>query len=218
MKNNREYKIKRIHEDFSLPGESRFWEGIPAASVDHYLWLDNGYRPRVEARVCYSPNNLYVHFIAYEPRIRVKFTRFQDPVWKDSCVEFFVDPFPEKKVGYINIETNAVGAMLIHIGPDRKTRPPISAEDLKGLEIVTSVKEPVDGLHGADFWTLAYKIPLALFEKYYGDRIAPGRQARGNFYKCGDETEIPHYGAWSPVDSPKPDFHLPEFFGRLLFL
>jgi hypothetical protein len=44
-----------------------------------------------------------------------------------------------------------------------------------------------------------------------------GHVARANFYKCGDETETPHFGAWSPVQTPQPDFHRPEFFGRLVF-
>lgn len=212
-----EYRLRSIHEDFALPGESGFWEGIPAAKVDHYLWLKNGYEPRVEARACTSPNYLYVFFIAWEPRIRVKYTKFQDPVYKDSCVEFFVDPFPEKNVGYINIETNAAGAMLIHFGKERGKRPAIPMEALTGFEIKPSVKGSVDGAYGADFWTLAYRLPLSLFEIYYGEKIAAGRVARGNFYKCGDETEIPHYGAWNPVDSPKPNFHLPEYFGRIVF-
>lgn len=218
MTQPREYRIIPIHEDFSLPGDVRFWEGIEVAPVDHYLWLDNGYKPRVEARACYSPSYLYVYFRAFEPAIRVRYTRLQDPVWKDSCVEFFVDPFPEKEAGYINIETNAIGTMLIYFGPGRQKRSPIPAEDLKDFEIVPSVEAPVDGPYGADFWTLAYRVPLALFEKYYGDRVGPGREARGNFYKCGDETAIPHYGAWNPVLTPKPDFHRPEYFGRLLFL
>ena len=212
-----EYRVQSIHEDFALPGESAFWEAVPAAKVDHYLWLKNGYEPRVEARACCSPNYLYVFFKAWEPRIRVKYTNFQDPVYKDSCVEFFIDPFPEKKLGYINIETNALGTMLIHYGGARGTRRPVPLEALAGSEVRPSIKGPVEGAYGADFWTLAYRLPLSLFEKYYGDRISAGRVARGNFYKCGDETEIPHYGAWNPVGSPTPDFHLPEYFGRILF-
>ena len=38
----------------------------------------------------------------------------------------------------------------------------------------------------------------------------------GNFYKCGDETEFPHYGMWSEAVSDTPDFHRPECFGRLI--
>ena len=39
---------------------------------------------------------------------------------------------------------------------------------------------------------------------------------RANFYKCGDKTAHPHYLSWSPIDTPKPDFHRPDFFGELL--
>ena len=213
-----EYQVMRIEKDFSLPGDSLFWERVPALAIGHYLWLDNGYAPRVEAKLCYSEQNLYVFFKVFEPQIRIQFTHFQDPVYKDSCVEFFVDPFPKKQIGYINIETNAVGAMLIAIGPTRASRVRIPKDDLKGFEIVTSVKSPVEGGYGAEFWTLRYKLPLALFEKYYGEKITSGHLASANFYKCGDETNPPHYGAWSPVPTPTPDFHRPEFFGLLRFL
>ena len=213
-----EYRVNRGAADFALPGEPTFWGKIPALKIDRYLWLSNGYEPRVDVRLCRTARNLYVHFDVYEAKIRVRFTRFQDPVYKDSCVEFLVDPFPEKNVGYINFETNAVGAMLAAIGPDRHRRTPIAETDLRRLEIFSSVKSPVSGYHGAEFWNLAYRVPLSLFEKHYGAELAPGQTARANFYKCGDETETPHYGAWSPVRTARPDFHRPEFFGRIVFL
>jgi len=213
-----EYRVTRAKTDFSVPGEPSFWSAIPALAIQHYLWLDNGYKPRVDVRLCYTARNLYVHFDVFEAKIRVRFTKFQDPVYKDSCVEMFIDPFPEKRLGYINVETNAAGVALVAIGPDRSRRTPMTQADLKGFEIVSSVKGPISGYHGAEFWTLAYRLPLSVFEKHYGARIRPGQAARANFYKCGDETETPHFGAWSPVRTPQPDFHRPEFFGRLVFL
>ena len=212
-----EYRITRVEKDFPVPVEPSFWSSIPALKINHYLWLDNGYRPRVDVRLCYNVRSLFVHFDVFESRIRVRFTRFQDPVYKDSCVEMFIDPFPEKRIGYVNVETNALGAVLAAIGLDRGHRTPIPEADLNGMEIVSSVKSPISGYHGAEFWTLAYKLPLSLFEKHYGGRIEPGHSARANFYNCGDETEVRHYGAWSPVRTPQPDFHRPEFFGRLVF-
>ena len=41
--------------------------------------------------------------------------------------------------------------------------------------------------------------------------------ANANFYKCGDETQKPHYLSWNPVKTSKPDFHRPEYFGKLIF-
>jgi hypothetical protein len=39
---------------------------------------------------------------------------------------------------------------------------------------------------------------------------------RANFYKCADNTRIPHYVSWNPIEVASPDFHRPEFFGELL--
>ena len=217
MENLPEYQVFRIPTDFPLPGDALFWSPLPALRIDHYLWLKNGYEPRVDVRLCSSSRNLYVRFDVFEAKVRLRFTRFQDPVYKDSCVEMFINPFPDKEVGYINVEMNAAGTALVAIGPDRRRRTPLAESDLEGWEVVPSLKGPFSGFHGAELWTLTYRLPLLLFEKCYGAQITPGLTARANFYKCGDETETPHFGAWSPVLTPQPDFHRPEFFGRLVF-
>jgi hypothetical protein len=213
----RSYTILPVDAEFS-PGElSGPWPRIPPLAIDHYLWLDNGYRPPVEVKLCYSRSFLHVRFEVGERRVRVKYVKFQDPVYKDSCVEFFIDAFPESRQGYINFETNAAGTLLAAFGPDRNNRKPLWPEDLSGFDVVSSIGGPCDGEHGGDTWTLEYKVPLVLFRKIYGQEILPGHRAAANFYKCGDETEVPHYGAWSPVDTPSPDFHRPEFFGEIIF-
>jgi hypothetical protein len=193
------------------------WAAIAPLAVSRYLWLENGYRPLVEARLCWSPRFLYVRFRVEEKRIRVRYTKFQDPVYKDSCVEFFVDMFPEERLGYVNFETNAAGTLLAAFGPDRNHRTPLWPEDLAGFAADAMIPGPVDGEYGADAWTLEYRVPLGLFRKLYGRDIVPGHRAAANFYKCGDDTEVPHYGAWSAVETPSPDFHRPEFFGELVF-
>jgi len=190
---------------------------VPALRIQNYLWLDNGYKPDVEARLCYSGRFLYVRFEVAESKIRARFMSFQDPVYKDSCVEFFVDPFPDRKLGYINFETNALGTMLVAIGRGRKNRVSLTRADFEVIDITASIKAPIDGPTGGDFWTLCYRLPLSLFEKYYGEKPGPGLIAKGNFTKCGDETEFPHYGAWSIINSPQPDFHRPEYFGKIVF-
>ena len=37
----------------------------------------------------------------------------------------------------------------------------------------------------------------------------------GNFYKCGDKCDQTHYLSWSPIGLLEPNFHCPEFFGKL---
>lgn len=212
-----EYEILRLNKDFDPGDETSLWELIPALIIKDYLWLDNGYKPRVEARVGFSEYYLYVYFKAFEKRVRIRYMGFQEPVYKDSCVELFIDPFPEKGLGYFNFETNAAGALLAGFGKGRRKRKPLSPEDLAGFRIVASVRGPLDGSHGADFWTVRYRVPLRLFQNYYGDTIRPRLEGRANFYKCGDATPCPHYGAWSPLPTKEPDFHRPRFFGKIVF-
>jgi len=209
--------IRPIPADFEPGDPAAPWAAVAPLKVDHYLWLDNGYRPAVEARLCWSSRFLYVRFEVAEKRVRVTYTNFQDPVYEDSCVEFFVDAFPGTQLGYMNFETNAAGTLLAAFGPDRFQRTPFSADDMAGFEAVPSIRRPIDGEYGEGPWTLAYRIPLTLFSKTYGRESRSGHRARANFYKCGDATETPHFGAWRRVETPAPDFHRPEFFGEIVF-
>jgi hypothetical protein len=194
-----------------------FWSGPPDLVIDHYLWMASGYRPRVEVRLFYTDRFLTIDFKAYERKIRALCRHFQDPVYEDSCVEFFFDPFPEKGLGYVNIETNPLGVMLIGIGQNRSGRRLLDPEEAAGIDVAASVTHPVEGGYGADFWRVTYRIPASFFEQLYGERLRPSLAGRGNFFKCGDSTAFAHYGAWSPIENPVPDFHLPRFFGILVF-
>jgi hypothetical protein len=211
------YTISPVATDFRPGDPAAPWAGVPSLSISHYLWLNNAYRPKVEAKLCWTREYLYVRFRVGESRVRVRYSKFQDPVYKDSCVEFFIDVFPAARLGYVNFETNAAGTLLAAFGPDRSRRAPLWPEDLAGFDAVPSIPGTIDGEHGAADWTLEYRIPVALFRKLYGQDVRSGHRAAANFYKCGDETEVPHYGAWSRIETPSPDFHRPEFFGELVF-
>jgi hypothetical protein len=208
------YTVRRVEDfghDFDGPDP---WAALPPLLIDHYLWLKNGYEPRVEVRLGWSPRSLYVKFRVGERPAPVRYTKFQDPVYKDSCVEFFVDMFPEKRLGYVNFEMNAAGALLAAFGPGRGHRKPLWPEDVADMRILSGQEH---GPEVGDAWHVECAIPMALFRRLYGQAIRPGDRAAANFYKCGDETEVPHFGAWCPVGTPGPDFHRPEFFGELVF-
>ena len=48
-------------------------------------------------------------------------------------------------------------------------------------------------------------------------RFALRGEAAGNFYKCGDRTETPHYLAWAKLSCDHPDYHRRQDFGTLRF-
>jgi len=217
MKKNN-YTVKKLDYDVVSFTNKDLWENIKSIEIKHYLWMNNGYTPKVIAKLLYSDNYIYVFFKVFEKKISIQYTNLGDPVYKDSCVEFFFNPFPYKSKDYFNIEINAAGAMLIGVGESRaaEKRNTFSKDELSGFEIITSVKQPLSGYHGKDFWTLHYKIPIKFFENHYKISFA-SEPGIGNFYKCGDETEFEHYGAWNFIHNKTPNFHLPQYFGEIQF-
>ncbi len=211
------YIAKRIDsEPEDLLTDER-WVLAHRALIDTYLWMDNGYTPRVEARMLLSSKSIYVRFDSFEKKIKATYTKANDPVYKDSCVEFFMNPFPAIFDKYINIEINPLGTVLAGFGTqDRDKRRYWEIEKLSRITIAGSVKQPVVGSYGMDFWQIAFKLPLELLETLYNMSFT-GENAAGNFYKCGDETEKEHYGMWNKIEHPVPNFHLPQYFGIISF-
>ena len=185
------------------PAEEPFCR-MPFAAIDRYAWAGD-YRPEARAYVVRDDAGLQALLCADEPTVSAQVTAFGGPVWSDSCLECFLQPFPDD-VRYVNIEVNAAGAALIGIGPDRTHRTELTACP-DGMDIRAS-------RHDGDWWAVAYTIPFAWVEGMFGWSMARYPAFRGNFYCC-DESIHPHFGSWSPIDAPKPDFHRPECFGRL---
>ncbi len=210
-------KNKNDFENFTI---DEAWNNVNQIEINDssYLWKENGYTPTVIVKAFHTLNNIYLYFKVYEKRINIKHLKFGDNVWKDSCVEFFINPFPEVSNKYFNIEINAIGVPLIGVRESGCNAKPyhFNEAEVKDWEIISSIKKPINGLHGNDFWTLHYRIPKLFFEKFYNKKMDT-KSGIASFYKCGDETEFEHYGAWNKIKSDKPNFHLPQYFGEIFF-
>ena len=206
------YKITRLPAG-TIPS-SIDWNRIPAAVISTYKWV-HGYAPAAMAKMVYVEGECFVlHMVCGEERPRVTCHAYNEPVYKDSCMEFFAvwDAASDR---YVNMEMNAAGTLLSNIGSDRHERAPI-------LDVCGEIF-PVESEILSDAWTVTATVPLAMIAKLYGtdakslaSRLVSGYTFRGNFYKCGDETKIPHFGMWNEVETATPDFHRPEFFGELV--
>jgi hypothetical protein len=198
--------------------------GAAWARVRHWYPEDLAYRPETGASVVYSSLGIHLHFTTLCKYGRPKYSKYQDPVYKDSCVEFFVHP--DGAPGYFNFEFNARGALLASYieDPTRTdtgfvmfTKLADSDGSLVGVRQLSGNGRGA-ALGGSAAWSLAALIPWELFRAYCDAALppAPGTIWRGNFYKCGDDTPEPHWGAWSDVGE-RLDFHQPDRFGRLIF-
>ena len=196
------------------------WRGVPSLAVDLPVGGTYDHRPLTLARLAWDDESLHVIFRVEDRFVRAVACHFQDPVCMDSCVELFFTPGTDLGQGYFNIEMNCGGTSLFHHQLDRTSvRRFMSEDDGRRLEPAHTLPVRVDPeLPGPQTWTVAYRIPIEVLERYAPvDRPRPGAAWRANLYKCGDATSHPHWLSWSPVDVPKPDFHRPEFFGTLRF-
>lgn len=198
-----------------LPASSD-WTALPLAAIDQYLEGPNTYRPKAEARLARDDQALYVRLQVAEKDPLITWQRHQDPVYKDSCLEFFVQPNPGLSSRYLNFEFNAAGVVLSAFGEGRHDRIPLTAADLDALVIEPRLAAGTQTSDQPPFWQIVCRIPRTLLEQTCGPiDWQAGHVMMGNFYKCGDQTAEPHYGCWNLVK--KLDFHRPEDFGRLVF-
>jgi hypothetical protein len=145
-----------------------------------------------------------------ETGLRTREEGFSPLVYTDSCMELFLMPDPENSSCYLNWEFNPAGAMCLAAGTSRHDRSPVSREDYRELFQVKTMTHN-------EGWNLEFHIPLNFPRRFFpGADLRPSRVMAANFYKCGDRTSRPHFGCWSPIELPAPDFHCPAFFGSLL--
>lgn len=183
------------------------FSAVSHAKIDTFMWATGGYEPVAYAQLAYVPGDaFYLRVAAKEDAPLARYTGKSVPVCTDSALEFFVR-FDNTSLRYLNIETNANGAVLAELGTSRYDR-----EDISDLFDATAARE-------GDEWCVYSKVTVEQIEKLFGisrDILKSGYKFFANFYKCGDQTAVPHYGMWNPVKPEKPDYHCPEYFGELV--
>ncbi|MCH2115670.1 MAG: carbohydrate-binding family 9-like protein [Pirellulales bacterium] len=196
------------------------WKQAPSLEIRQYMGERPEHRPGAQAKVLYDDENIYVTFRVEDRYVRAVAQENQDSVCADSCVEFFFTPGIDPNLGYFNLETNCGGTALFHYGKNPGSeRTLISNADIGRIEIAHSLPKVVEPeIIEPTTWTLQYRLPFKVLERYCPIvRPAAGVVWRANFYKCADQTSHPHWLTWSHVDNPQPNFHLPQFFGKIVF-
>ena len=174
------------------------WGLAQVQRIEEYPWKGeaNPYSPeKVEFRVLHDGHNLYVRFDTWEEEVRATYTVPNDPVCRDSCVEFFFQP-DNADGRYLSFEINPLGTLLIGLGhgiPDIVYLP----DDRTQFKIETYKED--------HHWQVCYEIPESFMKQFFG-----------NFMKCADDSAKPHHGCWSKIDMPHPAFHVPQFFGTIV--
>ena len=184
------------------PLDGPCWRAGEEARIEHFHASSSTHRPVVRTKLMYDAANVYLRFRVEDRYVVAKHTEFQDPVCRDSCVEFFVQP--RASGGYFSFEINCCGVLLSYYIEDpvrtadgfaKFTR--LSAEHGRRIRITHSLpslivperEEPV-------VWHIGCAIPLDVVEAYTGP-LGPleGQTWRGNFFKCADDSSHPHWAS-----------------------
>lgn len=216
------YRVVRMKDNSKIDADwnKAAWKNVVPVSLEYYMGDEPEHQPKAQAKAAYDDHGLYIIWKVEDNYLLAKRTQHQQDVWRDTCAEFFFTPVSDPaEQSYFNLETNCIGVKLFgsHVVNGKNER--LKPEEFTQIVTASSLTEPINPeRQSPTTWTLEYKIPFDLIAKYTKiDRPAPGVKWRGNFYKCGDETSHPHWLTWSPVHNDKPSFHLPQYFGSLIF-
>ena len=196
-------KYKVVKTDIFDPDiNSHEWDRANVGYIGVNRWKEFAHAPITSFKILRGDDGISILMHSEEKNQRAECLEQNGMICQDSCMEFFFKPDP-LDLNYFNFEFNPKGILHLAIGNGRHGRVLID-EDRATFRIQTKTKD--------DEWSVKFFIPNEFILKYF-KRVAP--VCKGNFYKCGDLTDHEHYGAWSEVEVEHPDYHVPDFFGRI---
>ncbi|MEJ7692187.1 carbohydrate-binding family 9-like protein [Daejeonella sp.] len=214
------YKVRKLKGTLKVDAnwDKAQWKKVKEIPIRNFMGGIPLFEPVVNAKMMYDKENLYLIYKVEDRHVRIQNTKFNSSVSSDACVEFFFSPDKEWPLRYFNIELNAGGTALMAYQIDGK-RINVKEVDFSIVEVAHTLPKRLDQeISEPVTWFLEFKMPLSLLGKY-GNFTQPqkGVKWKANFYKTSSKSTNPHYLTWSIVHNPKPQFHLPQYFGILVF-
>jgi alpha-galactosidase len=190
-----------------LPSETA-WSAAPPVrfSADWQGQSEDAQR-ETQVRLLWKRRSLYLRFDAKFRTITVfpdaDADGRRDQLWDRDVCEAFLQPDPSKPTYYAELEVAPNGFWIdLQIGPEGKS-------DLRsGLRRTVKVDRPSKN------WSAVLEVPMRCLTP----KFDPAAVWRCNFYRVEGESELRFYSAWQPTRTEVPNFHVPDAFGRLIFV
>lgn len=201
--NNNKEPVYPVHIIESLD----YLHQCPTFLIDQYKWPKEYEVQAYGQMALLKDYGLIITMTAKEENPLTTYTKDNDPVYKDSGMEAFLNFAPnDLNAGYFNFEMNSNGAMLSGFGPVGNRKRVNEITHFTGICTAKKDKET---------WSILLKLPMELICDVYNiPPLKSGDQFTCNFYKISEDPSIEHYGSFAPITYPKPNFHLPQFFAN----
>ena len=215
-----EYTIFRAGTSITVDGrlDEPAWMAAPSVGAFKFPWYESGKQEQTVAKLLWDDENLYVAFLCEDAHIWAEHTKRDTSVWKDDTVEVFTAPNPDRPHAYFNIEMNVLGIFLDQFHPNGPKAKVEREWDGEGIRIATSIVGTLnDDSDTDDYWILEVAIPLVNFSEVAKNTPPkPGDVWHMGLNRLGGKTNQ-QYSQWAPSTTPKPQFHAPDDFGRVIF-
>ena len=214
-------RVQRATGDIAVDGELNEADWARALQTDAFVDTMTGGRApvRAKARVLWDDSNLYVAFEVDDHFLKSQFTQLDDELWTEDCVELMIDPGGRGQ-NYFEMQVSPQGVVFDTRYDRRRIPGPKGHDDWNSeLQAAVSTRGTVNDDEQDQGYTAEIAIPWAAFNAGTPayQRPAPGATWRMNLYVMDvQEDGGQRAAAWSP---PRVgDFHVPQQFGRLVFV
>ena len=186
--------------------------------INTFPWGKPLNAPESFGEILCNKDQFEIRMYSYEKDIRATVKEDNGNVYEDSCLEFFFSPCPEENNSYFNFEINPFGTLYVGFSPTGKK------EDSKPVDY-SFYKQKINPNAFVDYdkgyWEVSFTVPHDFIRVYCPSFFIEKQNfIKGNFYKCGDKTNCPHFAVWADINIEKidkPNFHVVEFFKKIEF-
>ncbi|MFH0735628.1 MAG: carbohydrate-binding family 9-like protein [bacterium] len=216
------YLIKKKYEEFIVDGNwnKSEWEKIEPINLNNYMGSLPEHFPATLFKLCYTDKALYLISMVKDKYVLALAENNFEPVFKDSCVEFFFTAKNKTNSGYFNLETNCGGTLLFGYRENILQKSiKVSNRDIAKISLSTTLPKIIKTEIIEDTtWVIEYRLPFEILNEYCKVDVPQKNTVWfANFYKCADNSSKPHWLTWNKIEFPEPNFHLPKFFGKIVF-
>lgn len=195
------------------------WQKAPSVGPFQFPWYESGEKEQTEAKIVWDDGRIYFAFTCDDKHILADHYSPNDPVSQDDCCEAFIAPVPEgpERMDYINYEINCIGTWKVGYHAKSRDKNLGNWDDPWGIEIGRFIKGTCNKDDDIDEgWVIEFSIPWTHFKEFVA-KFPPkdGQVIYVGLNRCGGKTN-PLYSQWSPSQTPQPNFHRPEDFGKVV--
>jgi hypothetical protein len=213
----KKFKIPFLYfgpDHIEVPAVSEALDGNNADLIDVVSWPTYSYRPDASFSIGHNGQNIFLKYYVEESAITAVHRETNGPVYKDSCVEFFIGF--DDGTSYYNLEFNCAGSCRMGYGIQRDGRLAIPNHFVEKIKHQVVFKTQEQENQFTIKWELSLIIPIEVFY-YHEMHTVEGKSCWVNFFKCGDDLPQPHYLSWALISTASPNFHVPEAFRSAYF-